>query len=86
MNLLEEIKNEFGENPSRSTKIYSLCMKLEDAENKLMSSLSEEQKKLFNQFIDLEGERKSLETDEAIEFGFNYAKNMFQALIGIKKD
>ena len=85
MNLLEEIKNEFGENPSRSTKIYSLCMKLEDAENKL-SSLSEEQKKLFNQFIDLEGERKSLETDEAIEFGFNYAKNMFQALIGIKKD
>lgn len=84
MNLLKEIKNEFSESSPKSATIYSLCMKLEEAERKFMDSLSDEQKELFNNFMNLEMDRSAMEVDEAIEFGFNCAKNMFQALIGIK--
>ena len=86
MNFIEEMKQNFGESGTTSTKIYGLCLKLEEAERKLTATFTEEQTKLFNAFMNLYCDKSAIETDEAIDYGFNYAKNMFQALIGIKKD
>lgn len=81
-----EVLEKFGSEEVKSAKLFRVWHKVEKAEKDFLDKLTEEQKALYENYRSIEMERDSIQIDEAVLFGFNYAKSWFQELLGIKRE
>ena len=71
---------------SHTFQCYNEINKSNIARNKFLGTLTEEQLELYDDYCSLQMEIDMKELDEAVLFGFNYAKSWFQELLGIKRE
>lgn len=81
-----EVLEKFANEEVKSAKLFRVWHKVEKAEKDFLDKLTEEQRTLYENYRSIEMERDSIQIDEAVLFGFNYAKSWFQELLGIKRE
>lgn len=84
MNVIEQLKNDFHERDISTAKTYKRLIKLVEAEEEFMSSLTKEQCTKYLKLQNLDGLKHLDEIDEALEFGFKYTLQIIKNLIFYK--
>lgn len=84
MNVIEQLKNDFHERDISTTKTYKHLMKLVEAEEEFMSSLTKEQCTQYLKLQNLLSLKQLDDLDDALEFAFKYTLQIIKNLIFYK--